>query len=205
MLFVATGSTLIYSCQKDSATTPAPVPTPTPPAANVLCDGNGTNDYFPLKLNNKWIHKDDGMNYITTTAISNVIYNTYTYYKITYTVGSGGTLGTEYLRKAANGDIMAHVSYSPIDSETVYIPANPIVGQVLPWPLISSTAIRKIISTNATFTSSTCTYTNCLKMQFFTSPTATGGSTYYYKKGIGLVGYYNSVIVPSPLVEILLN
>ncbi len=164
---------LTEGCKKDS-TDDSPTPTP---AANVICDGNGTTDFLPLVLNNSWYYSATG-NSFTLTVSGTATYSSKTYFEVTTNLG-----GELLLRKATNGDIMAYHTSS--GTEQLYIPVAPTVGQT--WNCdVEGTGTRKVLSVSASLTTSSCSYTGCLKIQN-TSASGTPGRTVYYKKGVGMV------------------
>jgi hypothetical protein len=190
MLVVSTGAILLPSCKKKKEETPVP-------EVNVLCDGNGADTYYPLALNNKWSYSDgSGANKFNNSVSKTATYGSNTYYVISNSLG-----GTQYLRQAANGDIMTYDTGT--SSELLYIPASPTVGQSWSYNM-EFAATRKVINVNASLATS-CTYTDCLLIQTFNS----GGMlahTYYYKKGIGMLSSDEiSVGINTKLNSVTLN
>jgi hypothetical protein len=158
---------------------------------STLCDGNGTTSWFPLALNNSWFYKGSGSNQFTDNITGTQVYGSFTYHKIENTLG-----GTNYLRQASNGDIMIYNSAT--STEYLYVPGSPTVNQTWTFPMQFS-ATRKVISTNATLTTSTCTYTGLLKIQNFNG-TGGGETVMYFKKGLGMVStdqIYPGIIVTN--------
>jgi hypothetical protein len=151
---------------------------PCPPCpVNTLCDGNGSATFWPLSMGNTWFL--DGMfsNDVEIDVVDTTTMNSNLYYEIEENLGA-----TYYLRAAANGDIMI---YKPSDNtEHLFIPAAPTVDQEWNYP-ISFYTKRKVISTNATVTTGSCTYTGLVQIQVFTSTSS--GSTFYFKRGLGMV------------------
>lgn len=174
-LFIAIIAVIIPSCKKKT-TDPTPTPVVTP--ANVICDGNGSTDYYPLVLNNTWHYKDSGSNAFDNTVTGTVTYGSFTYFVVANTLG-----GTMYLRKASSGDIMAYNSST--SSEVLFIPASPTTGQTWAYTL-EFAATRKVISTSTSFSTSSCSYTGCLKIQLFNA-SGVGKDVIYYKKGVGMI------------------
>ena len=163
------------SCKKKSSSDDN---TTTPPTTTVICDGNGSSDYYPLAQSNSWYYTDGGTNSFTNSISGTSVYSSNTYLVVNSTLG-----GTQYLRKATSGDVM---SYSTSNSaEYLFIPASPTVGQSWTYNL-EFAATRKVISTNASFTTSSCSYTGLLKLQNFGSD-GSAMSVFYYKKGVGMI------------------
>jgi hypothetical protein len=191
ILIVSACAILLPSCKKKKDE-----PTPEP-EVNVLCDGNGSGTYYPLALNNKWSYTDgSGANKFNNSVSKTITYGSNTYYVISNSLG-----GTQYLRQAANGDIMTYDTGT--SSEVLYIPASPTVGQSWSYNL-EFAATRKVINVSAPLSTS-CTYTDCLLIQTFNS----GGMvahTYYYKKGIGMLSTDEiSVGINTRLNSVTLN
>lgn len=166
--------------------------------ATSLCLGNSTNNYFPLTNANFWQLDDINPNdYERYTISGTAVYNSITYNKI---IGSS-IIGSWnfYLRKAANGDIYYYETTN--STEYLYIPASPTVNQSYPM-YVSGVGSRKVISTNATVTSPSCTYTGCLQIQDY-NDIGSPITTWYYKKGVGLV--CENSWIPSYLSQITLH
>lgn len=193
ILLAATAIILMPSCKKKTEETPEPE---TPAETSVLCDGNGSGTYYPLALNNKWSYTDGGANHF-----SNFISKTVTYGSNTYFIVSNSLGGTQYLRQAANGDIMTYNTGT--SSEVLYIPASPTVGQSWTYPM-EFAATRKVSNVNAALSTS-CSYTDCLVIQTYNS----GGMlahSYYYKKGIGMLSTDEiSIGINTRLNTVVLN
>ena len=155
-------------------------------AANVLCNGNGQTTYYPLKLNNYWNYSVQSASWdYSITVKGTAVYNTLTYFELeAYDV----TSYLFYLRTATNGDIYRYFT-GGVDQEYLEVPASPTASQT--WPYYVSTAVgtRVVVSTNATLSTASCSYTGCLKIEERDS----GGalfSTSYYKKGIGMIEHF---------------
>ena len=191
ILIIAFSAVTIQSCKKSSSSTPAPTTTP-PPATSVICNGNGTTSNYPLAANNTWHYKDASGNTFDNTVGSTVTYGAYTYFIVSSTQG-----GTLYLRQAANGDIMA---YDGSNADVLYIPAAPTVNQT--WQCQTGFGYyRKVVSTNASLTTSSCSYTGLLEIQDLNSIGGSVFGQFYYKKGVGDVSDWQS----SPGTTFLLS
>lgn len=170
---LCTALLLIAACKKDD-NKPG-----TSGGTSKICTGNGSSDYFPLAINNSWSYKDDGGgNQFTYTIASSATFGTQVYFKVDNSLG-----GSLYLRKATNGDIKAYSIATA--TEYTYIPAAPITNQSWIYPL-QGAATRKILSTSASVTTSSCTYTGVLQIQHYDA-LGNPGAVIYYKKGIGIV------------------
>jgi hypothetical protein len=149
------------------------------PCPILLCDGNSSNTYLPLKVGNSWSLDGPAQNDITLTVSSSTeSFNSLNYFKVTYSLS-----GADYYRVAANGDIMEYNSTD--NTEYLSIPANPTNNQSWTYPLNFSKT-RKVISTNASVNTSKCSYTGCLKLQEFAA-NGDASTTTYYKKGLGII------------------
>lgn len=170
-----------------------------PPPPSVICNGNGSASYWPLAAGNNWYLDGTGGNDIDLTVASGVAtHNSLTYFVVNENLG-----GSFELRTAANGDIMR---YNPSDNtEYLYIPASPANNQSWTYPMDFS-ATRKVINTNASVTTSKCSYTGCLQIQHFDA-SGNPGVTDYYKKGVGMIRTDQiwAGIVISDLAIITLN
>src|ERR1035437_6537880 len=137
LVLVASSAIVITACKKKSTDAATPAPTP---AANVICDGNGSGSYYPLVANNTWSYKDSYSNSFNNTVGTTTTYGSFTYFTVNNSLG-----GTIYLRTATNGDIMA---YSNSNSDILYIPHAPTNNQT--WACNQGlAATRKVVTTNA--------------------------------------------------------
>lgn len=100
-----------------------------------------------------------------------------TYYEVDHSI----LFADLYLRAASNGDIMYYDDNN--NTEYLYIPASPALNQT--W-IVRNGAYYKIVAVNATVTTSSCSYTGCVQIEFFSSSGSSYG-TKYYKKGIGFI------------------
>ena len=154
----------------------------------VLCDGNGKNTYYPLAINNNWKYIIQGASFDYSLIVKGTkMFNSLTYFELEgKDISSSSYLS--YLRIAANGDIY---NYNPSGSvaEELEVPANPTVNQTWPYYVGSGIGTRKVISINATLTTAACSYTGCLQIKTY-FPDGTLATTYYYKKGIGMVSKF---------------
>jgi hypothetical protein len=181
------GAIIISACKKksddDDDTTPTPTPTPT----KVICDGNGTTTYFPLKLNNVWKYSDDQGGDISLT-LNDTSRNQGHFYFDLYDPFSDIFFTDPDLREdSVTKDIYLYESTS--GDEYLWVPANPVVGTTTPF---STSFSMKVLSTTASITTDSCSYTGLLEMQKIIP----GGTPryYFYKKGIGMVAYRDTLL-----------
>ena len=175
MLIIAFSAVTTQSCKKSSSSTPAP--TTTPPATSVICNGNGTTSYYPLTASNAWHYKNTSGTSYDDTVGATVTFGAFSYFTIVNIQGGNNY----YLRKAANGDIMA---YDGTGADVLYIPNAPTTNQTWACSAGFGTS-RKVVNTNASISTSSCSYTGLLQIQDISSGTVY--ETFYYKKGIGMV------------------
>ncbi len=170
-------SIFVISCgKKEDSAQPANAPAPAPNPAAVLCNGNGSNLYFPLKLGNKWTYNKGKQNSIYQTITkaenqsSDVIFTSISsQYGIEFDVS--------YVLKP-NGDI-----YRVSDvTNTLFVPANPTLNQEYPF----SDGKMIVESLTAEAVTPSCKYTNCLLLVAYYA-NGNERSRYYFKKGIGKV------------------
>ena len=173
VLFTLTAFTFT-ACKDDDDDDPAP--TPTPPPTSVICNGKGSTSFMPLAMENSWYLSTSG-NSVTFTVVDTPYISSNKYYEVESTLG-----GNRNYRRKTNGDIMVYDFSS--GSELLYIPAAPTVGQEWPYDMDFATT-RKIAATNASYTTSKCNYTGCLKIELYDGTTLK--RTEYFKKGVGLI------------------
>lgn len=161
-------------------------PPPPPVTANVLCDGKtGQNSYFPLAIGNYWEYERPGSG---TTGITETTFSvTKTleiegkeYFQLDKYFGYPTSETESYYRvDPATNDV-----YSFYWGENLYMPGNPVVGQVL--QTTNGIPRRTVLETNATVSTQSCTYTGCVVIGKYTDT----GYLYaqeYFKKGLGMV------------------
>src|SRR5947209_19431139 len=93
-----------------------------------------------------------------------------------------------------NGDIYKGTSTTMADSK-LWIPANPVVNNG--WKTFSNSTgydSLNVETTSGTFTNGTCTYTDLLIINQYSTGNNLLSGKYYYKKGVGLVTHnsYNN-------------
>jgi len=172
IVILAFTAIFINACKDDKDEDPTPTPTPT----SVICDGKGSTSYYPLAMQNSWYLSTSG-NSITFTIVDTPTYISNKYYEVESSLG-----GTRYYRKKSNGDIMVYSMSS--GTELLYIPGSPTVGQSWPFDMDFATT-RKVAATNASYSTSKCNYTGCLKIELWDGVDLV--RTDYYKKGVGLI------------------
>jgi hypothetical protein len=160
---------------------------PCTPCKQSICEGNGSNSYLPLAVDNSWAYFMDNTattDYTTIQAITGttVLSNSKTYYVMDY--GSK----QDYFRLATNGDIYAWKTNSFNDlgaDESLFLPANPVVGTMwhdpyfLPDSMVVKATDAVLICANG------CSYTGLLKVDTYNY--GNYYETLYFKKGFGKV------------------
>lgn len=153
---------------------------------NILCNGNGQSNYFPLAVGNKWSYIENGSAESYEEIIGTATHNNKNYFNLKFTQQS--TTHNIFLRMAPNGDIYSHYADS---LEFLFIPANPAVGQVIcTYPIDTNISTRVVMAINEKCEISGCVYFGVLKIQDYNQG-GTAYTTYYYKKGLGLVQAVN--------------
>jgi hypothetical protein len=180
---VMISSTLFSGCKKeddddDDNNNNNNVPT-------LLCDGNGSNSYLPIKEGNQW-------NYTSSTAKVNMgvwTRNGEVYYKLVLPWSGGAA---EFTRNDSLGNV--YQWFDGVNVKSLYIPANPVQGQVITLPNNIQLTIANTDTTLTAVNDSCTQYKNVLKI----TETDTDGAYFidvFYVKGIGRV--YSSGITPS--------
>ena len=184
--------------------------------SNVLCDGNGSNSYFPLKIGNKWAWKPIfGSKRIKAEVTEKIQINNKDYYKVEFKETSGGQVFWEFNRtlREENGTIYYAIETSTgpgtsVWTDYVWIPGAPQPNQSWEVPGLFNSSIatykKEVGGTNATVTTNKCTYTNGVLIRNKSTNTSTGAVTVtgyqIFKKGIGIVNYGG-----EKLYEVTLN
>ncbi|HRG53827.1 MAG TPA: hypothetical protein PLL00_13405 [Bacteroidia bacterium] len=175
----ALSTVLISSCKKKDKEEDI-----TEPEVNQVCDGNGSASYYPLAVGNSRVYAftfgtvvDITMAVIDTKVIGGKTY---------YAQVTSGFIGTDtsYYRE----DPTTHDVYEIDGTETLMVPGNPVVGQVLPS---DAGTTSKVTNLNASYSTATCSYTGLLEVTDYDASTSKVVNTAYYKKGLGLVGAFD--------------
>lgn len=157
-----------------------------PPATTQLCDGNGTQSYYPLKADNEWSYKSVFENY-TNTVTDTQTRMGYLYYEVTY---KGISQGEIYLRTdPITNDVYKRVYKGSTNTFVDYLvtPGTPVLNQEWNYPVdFEGLGKRKVTSLNATATQSGCTYTGLLEIKEYFGDGSLS-QAFYYKKGLGLI------------------
>jgi hypothetical protein len=150
---------------------------------SILCMGNYSDSYFPLKLGYSWTYA--GHTFIMKVQVNEmIIFEDQKYFEVYYNEGDMNKF-ERYLRIAHNGDIYSF--QKPCNKEFLYIPANPMFNQLLAdYPYTLGVKKRKVTALNSTVKTPWCTYTNCLEITEFDQDGSVN-TTYHYKRGLGLV------------------
>lgn len=189
--------TLSTGCDKDKDTdddteNPSNPNNPNTPT-NVLCDGNGTASFFPLVQQNEWKFKGSGSsNNIDTWKINGTeSYNGNTYLQVNVTWNGGFSESTKYFRVAANNDVYQYSDYYGTGQEYLLVPAAPTLNQQWTFPVSSSVegeAFRKVTAVNKSLSVGNCSYTGLVEIKEYRNASNLL-TTYWYKKGLGMVRY----------------
>lgn len=203
-------SALMFSagCKKDETENPSNPsnpsnPTVPPVSTNKLCDGNGTNAFMPIVQQNRWEWKQQGSgNVVHTWKLNGTqVIDSKTYQVMNVVWDSGFTETDWYFRVAADGTVYRYAN----STEYVYLPAAPTLNQQWTYPSVGAQAgqgFRKVTALNKTLSTSSCSYTGLMEIKEYSSATNVN-TTYYYKKGLGIVRF-NS-LVNSDLRAVTLN
>jgi len=186
-----------------------------------LCDGNGSDIYFPLAIGNYWKWVDpfpiNSTPDVTAEIIGMFEHDGVEYYELEYT-GSDGAYHFKYLRYDSNNNLKVLVYY--IDNvngnyyqEHMLIPNSPLSSSS-EWDFYGAfdqdTAnfhyIQDVYNVNLTVETDSCEYDGCLEI--FTKNTLADPafpqfviSDYkVYKKGVGIVNFNG-----NKLTEMILN
>ncbi len=164
---------------------------------NTLCDGNGSDTYIPLEINNKWIYNSNGMGgnegMYTLEIVGHEICLGQEFYKLT--VNNGANFYKElFYRIDEIGNIWEYLPESIWHQEEEYIliPSNPVEGQILQNIREQSQGIqRKVITVTGTIeVRNECNFYDELLIidRYYTDPSITIGRRWScYKKGLGMV------------------
>ena len=179
MLLLLVSTLMMVSCKKkkDDDYDP-PVVTPT-----LLCDGNGTNSYYPLQTGNSYTYsyklksnaqKDKLFNITKDTVVAGQ-----TYKKL-----QKDTMVTVYelLRSDISNNIYAYIP--ALNKEVLLVPGTPVFDQVTGATQPGNTA--KVTSIAAYFSTAYCNYSSLLEITEFDSK-GKAVAVYQYKQGVGRV------------------
>lgn len=148
--------------------------------SNPTCDGHDTNtDLFPLIQGTQWRYDQVGTSqdyYVEITGTTDI--NSVTYITADWSQFGGNITGTKKYRVDTNGDVY----YRSGANDYMEIPANPTVGQS--W-VDEYTVTHQVVDVNASLTTSTCSYSGCVKI--LNDYTNTPDTYTYYKAGIGMI------------------
>ena len=185
-------SALFSSCKKDDDENDSD-------SGSVLCDGNGGDSYFPLEQGNSWEYTG-GIAGLDIVISGTEDEDSETYSVIKFSEGSFNDFEHLY-REDANGNIYRY--YENDNQEYLHIPASPTSGQTL--ATYGNGYSRKVVSSNTSFSTDDCSYTEVLEISEF-SDTDTKYATFYYVKGLGLVGEPGSLGTSNTeLTDVTLN
>lgn len=147
------------------------------PASIETCDGNPQGAYLPLAVGNKWIGSAPG-NDNEKTVVGTEVINTNTYYKMSAKNVTHDAEAFVYYRKNGDTTYIREGNY-----EGVYVIEGAETGDT--WVSANDRQIT-VEGTNETITTSTCTFTNTLKLNV-KSETGVYQETIYLQPGVGVV------------------
>ena len=154
------------------------------PSATQVCDGNGSSSYYPLAIGNSFVYTSGSSFFSLTDSVSirfAKTFNSKSYYAEVTSNFLG--LDTAYYRE----DATTHDIYTWNGiNDALYIPGSPAINQSLPEIMGGFGFTAKVTNLSASFTTSSCTYSNLLEITVYDSKSAVY-STLYYKKGLGKV------------------
>ena len=155
----------------------------------VLCDGNGTNSYYPMTVTDTWTYKYKIAGFAQSPnpvikVLNPVEYNSVSYSQFT-DLSNFMYLSENYFRFDS---VTSNVYYYDDNNnvEYLYLPANPALNQT--WDYFGTIGYnsRKVTNLAATLTTDFCTYTDLLEITQY-DDNGVVRKRDYYKKGIGLV------------------
>jgi hypothetical protein len=159
---------------------------------NFICEGTGSNTYFPLSVGSYWIYIMPGSQWFQLEITEEVQQGNGETYAHMVTTGAFGTIH-DYYRESGG---VVYEWNTTLSVEEIYLPANPTNGYS--WTTSGADSII-VTDANATVNSQNgCTYTGVLQI---TSYNGGNASTSHYKQGIGLIqldavsAYLDSVVV----------
>lgn len=171
---------MLYSCKKTETDTPTNTP-----ASSLLCDGNKTTNYFPDRLQNKWVYdiKYNGK-FEGKKAVINFTDSVFMMGKpyLTLFDSTGYNLtGKLYLTRDSANNMVGYNAY--FKKHYIEVPSSPKVNES--WDYYN-VATRKVVNVNASFNTPNCNYSGLLQIDELQNG---GGliATMYYKKGLGMV------------------
>jgi hypothetical protein len=171
----------MVSCKKKKDDTNYEVP---PVVTSVLCDGNGTNSYFPLQLGNKYSYgykfKGESKYDRTYTVTKDTVIGGLTYKKI-----QQDSIASQF--DLIRVDLMSNnvFSYiSAISKEIVLIPGTPVLDQSIECVKPGNKA--KITSLSAAYKTAACSYSGLLEITEYDA-SGKAVAVYQYKPGVGRV------------------
>lgn len=189
MSFFIVSTLVMVSCKKkdknEDTTDPVYVPT-------LLCDGNGSGNYFPLQTGNKYSYG------YKVKAKAQADRN--------YTITKDSVVGGQTYKKLQRDNAPAVYelirteqttnnvyTYIPsLNKEVLLVPGTPVLDQVLEVATPGNKA--KVTSVSASFQTASCNYSGLLEITEFNS----GGKAialYHYKPGVGRV---HTAYAPNP-------
>jgi hypothetical protein len=175
-------SMMFTSCKKKDKDEEEDIPTT--PVTSVLCDGNGSASYLPVKIGNKYTYayKFAGAAQpdATYTVTKDTTVGGKTYKK--FQNDGAASVYTLFRIDSINNNVYSY--YPPSGKESFIIPGTPTLNQVVESSTPGNTA--KVTSISAAYTTSGCTYSNLLEITEYDN-TGKPVAVSHYKKGLGVV------------------
>jgi hypothetical protein len=155
-----------------------------------ICTGNGGTSYYPLQKGNQWVIRYASPYYAGGTQAFTITDTLTADGKKWYKQGQGDVLGPKsdyiYFWVNSNGDIYKGTSTTVADSK-LWIPANPVINSG--WKTFNNDSLT-VETTSDTFPDA-CNYTDILIINKYSTLDNSLTGKYYYKKGVGLIVYWN--------------
>jgi hypothetical protein len=157
-------------CKKTDTTFGVP-----PSEKDYLCEGNSTDSYYPMAVNNFWYYPYWQSIELKVSIKGMATINGNHYFEF----GNDQSI-TSYYRQLSNGDIVIYNAATNADE--LIAPGSPVYLQT--WQTGGVT--RKVASVNAEFETDYCKYKNCLKV-YDVNSNGEKIREVFFKKGIGIV------------------
>jgi hypothetical protein len=210
---------VVMSCSSDDSSNDDNITENPDQMVNLLCEGNGSNSYFPLAIGNYWKWEYPfsfpSTPDITAEVIGTFDYNGITYYELEYT-GSDGQYHFKYLREDSQGNLKVLVYFLSVNGnyyeEHTIIPNSSSFSAGDQWNFYAALdefdSIEPVqrVQSVGTYDTETCSYEQALEiftrnLQADTTIPQSAILDYkIYKKGVGIVNFDGNV-----LTEVILN
>ncbi len=158
---------------------------PAPLVSTILCDGNGSNSYFPLVNGDTWKYNHSILMSLQTIEPELVIFGTTTINSLTYFQLKDNQVYLYSTTQNFRSDLGTNDVYlnSNIDSQDyLFVPGTPILNQE--WACDNGN-IRKVSNLTASVNTASCHYKDLIEISVFNGETLIQRE--YFKKGLGRV------------------